>query len=343
MVDTSNIFSKKAVAVIIFLVLLVVAIFLVKPYIAAILGGIILAYVLRWPYKKLSKLIKHNGWSAGIVCVLAVAILLIGGFFIAQITIQEAFNLYLTIQKIDTLTVVNNIVNSVFPHIPGLGSQITTIIQQGVTTVTNSFISAIGTLITDIPEIMFQSFIILFITFYVLKEWDFITQTVKKLLPFDKELKERFITRSNKVTNATIFGQILIGSIQGLVSGIGFYLFGAPSPLFFTLIAIFAGILPFIGPWVVGIPIGFVMIATGQTVPGILLIVFIVLVAGTIDDIIRPYVVGKKAKINPAIVLIGMLGGLALMGVVGLIVGPLILEYLLIFMDVYLKGTKEED
>jgi len=332
--------SRKIIILIAFIILVILAFFLIRNYIAVILAAAVLAYILHWPYNKFKKLIKNDNLAAAIIVIIVVIALAVFFYFVAQNAIKEAFNLYLSIQKLDTYQVINNFIGKIFGN-PQLSNQISLAVQRAVTTVTNQFITMTGDIATKIPELVFQFFILLFLTFYFLKDGGKIVSSIRKVLPFDSKTNEKFIDRSKNIVAGTIWGMIIIGIIQGIVAGIGFYLFHAPSPLFFTLIAIFLAILPFIGPWLVWAPVGLAMIAGGHLVNGLLLMIFGLLVVGTIDNIVRPLVVGKYGKINPAIALIGMLGGLALIGPIGLIVGPIILEYLIMLIDAY-RESKEK-
>jgi predicted PurR-regulated permease PerM len=186
---------------------------------------------------------------------------------------------------------------------------------------------------------MIQLFIAFLVAFYGLRDSGRIMGYIKEILPFQSEVNEKFIKKSKDIAFATIYGQIAVGIIQGLTAGIGFYIFKAQSPLFFTLLAIFFAMLPVLGAWVVWIPVALSMVAVGNSTNGILLAIYGALVVGTIDNIVRPFIVGKKGKINPLIVFIGMVGGLTLMGPVGIIVGPLALEYALMFIELYRTGN----
>lgn len=330
--------SKKVIAIIITAILAVLSFLIIKPYIAASLFGVILAFIFFKPYKLLDKLIKKPTISSLIICLLVIIILAFVMYLIAQITIREAFSLYMSIQDLDIFDLINKILLQVFPDSPEIARQITVTLQQSLVTLTNAFINQVGQFITNAPQLLLQIFITFFVMFYFLKEGETILRYIREILPFSSEVNEKLIRRSKDVAYATIYGQIIIGLIQGITSGIGFYIFGAPSPLFFTILAILLAILPFVGSWLVWFPIGMVMIAAGNTTNGILLMVFGFLVVSTIDDIVKPFVVGKRARINSLIVLIGMLGGLVMIGPVGLIVGPIILEYLLIFIELYRTG-----
>jgi predicted PurR-regulated permease PerM len=328
---------KKILAIIIFLILLVLSFLLIKPFISALLFAAIFAYMLHPIHTKFVKLIKNKSLSAGIITFIFIAVLAVLLWFVAQIAIREAFNLYLEIQKVDLSTTINSLLSNIFVDSPELSRQAALSIQQTVTQSINAFMESLGRVITDSPVLFLEIFVTLFVTFYFLRDGKKIVKGIYNILPFEGKIKDKFLKRSKEIANATIFGQIIIGLIQGVAAGISFYLFGAPSPLFFTILAIFLAILPFVGAWLVWFPVGLVMIATGNVVNGVLLMVYGIVVVGLIDDFVRPHIVGKRGKINPAIALVGMLGGLALIGPVGLIVGPLIIEYVLIFIQLYKK------
>ncbi len=332
--------SRIILAVILFLLLLAACFVIIRPFIAAILGGLILAYLLNWPFKEIDKLIKNRSISALIVCGLAVIILSVGAYFVAQITIKEAFDLYVNFQKIDLNSFLNNIFHSLFSTFsPEITSQMVAQMQQAIATLTSSFMNAVGQIMTDSIEILLQLFIAFFVAYYALKERDKTADYLKQVLPFSEEVNERFVKRSREVASATIYGHFLVGLIQGACAGVGFYIFGAQSPLLFTLLAIFFAMIPYLGPWVIWIPVSISLIASGNVVNGMLLLVFGFIFVSTIDNILRPYIISRRAKINQIAVLIGMLGGLIILGPVGLIAGPIILEYLLLFLELY--KTKE--
>ena len=330
--------SRKTLAVVILLGLLVLAFFLIKPFIVAIILGLILAFILTPLYKKLLKLIRSPTATSLIITIVTVLVLAAALYFIAQITIKEAFNLYIEIQKVDFYTLINGFLSRIF-ETPDLSRQITTTIQQAIITLTSSFTESAGKVLTNAPTIILELFVIFFVTYYTLKEGQRITNYIKEVLPFTSEVNERLIKRSREISSATIYGQVVVGIIQGAVAGIGFYIFVAPSPLFFTILAILLSIIPFIGPAFVWVPVSLVMIAMGNTTNGILMFVFGLLVVSSVDNIVKPGIVGRKGKINEVVALIGMLGGLALIGPVGIVVGPLILEYLLIFIELYRTGN----
>ena len=135
---------------------------------------------------------------------------------------------------------------------------------------------------------------------------------------------------------SVIFGQIIIGIFQGIFTGIGLFIFKAPSPLILSIVAIFVGIIPLIGPWLVWFPVAiYLLLLSGNTFGGIGLMIYGLIIISWIDTIVRPLIVSKTAKVSSPIVLIGMVGGLFVFGILGLIIGPLILSYISLILEMY--------
>lgn len=334
-----GVLSKKWTALAILVLLLVLVFFIIRPFFTSILFGIIIAYILGWPYNQLARLIKHKTTTAIIICIIFFVVVGVGVYLLAQTTIREAFTLYMDMGKIDILKLTSSVVDFLFPNSPQISTQISTTIQTSITDLVNTYVQSVKKLILNVPQLIAEFFIAFLVAFYCLKDKEAILNYIREILPFEPDINEKFIKRSKDISFATIYGQIVVGIIQGITAGIGFYLFGAQSPLLMTLLAIFFAMLPLLGAWVIWIPVALALVATGSLMNGIFMAVYGLLIVGTIDNIVRPFIVGKKSRINPVIIFLGMVGGLALMGPVGIIAGPIVLEYTLIFIELYRKGN----
>ncbi|MFQ5531099.1 MAG: AI-2E family transporter, partial [Candidatus Nanoarchaeia archaeon] len=130
------------------------------------------------------------------------------------------------------------------------------------------------------------------------------------------------------------------GVVQGLVVGIGFFIFRVPNALLLTLLASLAGIFPIIGTTIVWAPVVIYLFLAGNNFAAIG-IIFFGIISSSIDNLIRPIFVSKRTNVHTAVILIGMIGGLFLFGILGFILGPLILSYLLVILELYrTKGEK---
>jgi predicted PurR-regulated permease PerM len=162
------------------------------------------------------------------------------------------------------------------------------------------------------------------------------------LSPFSAKTEKIFIERFSNITKAVIYGMFIVGIIQGIVTGIGLYIFKAPQPLLLTMFATLFGIIPIVGPGLVWIPVSIGMIISGKVANGIGLALYGFLIINWIDPLIRPYFVKKRAGMPHIIALVGMLGGGYLFGIIGFVLGPLILGYLSLFLDFYRTKTLHE-
>jgi predicted PurR-regulated permease PerM len=180
-----------------------------------------------------------------------------------------------------------------------------------------------------------------FAFFFALRDHEEIVEYVRSLLPFSKDVEKKLFDYTKGITNSVIYGQIVIGLIQGVISGLGFFIFGVPNALLLTLLATLAGVLPIIGTGIVVVPVVAYLFLAGNTVPAIGVSIFGI-ISSTIDNILRPIIVSRRTQIHSAIILIGMISGLFLFGVLGLILGPLILAYLIIILEIYRKKRSPE-
>jgi predicted PurR-regulated permease PerM len=320
--------------------LFILAILIIKPVFISILFGILLAYLFYPLYNFLVSKIKSENLSA-LLIGLGLLILIFGAItLIFSSLISQATNLYLGLQNLDLTNVVRNIV-------PGfLSTETSAIFVSSI----NTFISKIladsltgfSNFILEIPIFLLQLFVVMFIFFFSLRDGKRGIEYLKSLSPLKKETQERFFKQFKDITQSVIVGQVIIGIGQGLIAGLGYWIFGVNNALILTLLTILIGIIPLIGPWLVWLPVDIYLFATGRSGAGLGLLIYGLVVVSWIDTVIRPLVVSRKAQINSAIVIIGMIGGLFVFGILGLIIGPLVLAYILLIIELYRKKTLEE-
>ena len=157
---------------------------------------------------------------------------------------------------------------------------------------------------------------------------------VKSLLPFSKEVEKKIFEYSKGITSSVLYGQVIIGILQGITAGLGFFIFGVPNALFLTSLSMMAGIFPIIGTTIIWLPVAIYMFMGGNTVAAVGVVLF-GLISSVVDNFLRPMIVAKRTKIHSSILLISMIGGLFLFGIIGFILGPLIISYLLIMLEIY--------
>ena len=178
-------------------------------------------------------------------------------------------------------------------------------------------------------------FVMVYSMFFFLRDGVKILEKIFYYMPLSHEDEERMLEQLTSVTRATIKGTLVIGLIQGSLAGIAFWIAGIEGAAFWGTIMAILSIVPGVGPTLVWVPAVIYLFVTGQTTAAILVGAWCAAVVGTIDNILRPILVGKDAKMPDLLILVGTLGGLFLFGPIGFIVGPIVCGLFLTAWDIY--------
>ena len=197
----------------------------------------------------------------------------------------------------------------------------------------SSLLNNFTDILLNSPTIFLHLFLILFVFFFGLRDGNKLVAYFQSLSPLSKESEQKIFKQFSDITHTVIFGQIVIGIVQGIVTGVGLFIFGVPNALTLTFLAILSSMFPIIGPWLVWVPADIYLFTLGRTGAAIGLLIYGLVIASLVDNFMRPFIISRKTKINSALILIGMVGGLLVFGILGLVLGPLIIAYLLLLLD----------
>ncbi len=297
--------------------------------------GVILAFIFSPVYNWLYKRLKWKNIVAFVLCILLLGLIILPIWFLTPILVDQSLKIYLTAQQTDFVTPLKSIFPDLFAS-EEFSAQVGSIIYSFVTQVANSLVNSLSNIILNFPIIFLQLLVVFFTFFFVLRDKEALVDYVRSLLPFTKGIQKKLFESSKGITVSVIYGQIIIGIIQGIVLGVGLFVFKVPNALLLSLLAVVAGVFPIIGTGLVWIPLLIYLFIAGNTLSAVGVLLFGTL-SSSLDNLVRPLIVSKMTKLNSSIVLIGMIGGLLMFGVLGIILGPLILSYLLILLEFYRK------
>lgn len=326
-------YFKKVVTTFLVVGLIILAFLVIKPIFISIVAGIILAFIFNPLCELLFRITKSKNISAGLVCLFLLILILVPFWFLAPIIIDETFKIYLAAQKIDFAALLQSIFPSIF-HSPDFAAQVSSITTNFISKTMNSILNGFSDLILDLPRVLLHFLVVAFTFFFVLRDKNEILDYMRSILPFSKDVEKKLFESSKDITYSVLYGHVVIGLLQGIIVGISFLIFGVPNALFLTLLACVAAVIPVLGAPFVWIPVAIYLFISGNNVPAWAIVGF-GLFAGIIDNILRPLIVSKRTKISTLLITLGMVGGLLFLGVFGLIIGPLILAYLLIVLEIY--------
>ncbi|QXH49757.1 AI-2E family transporter [Pseudomonas fakonensis] len=166
--------------------------------------------------------------------------------------------------------------------------------------------------------------IMLYLLYFFLREGAELARKVRQAVPLPEQQKRRLQLKFKRVVRATVKGNLLVAITQGALGGFIFWVLGIPSALVWAVLMAFLSLLPAVGAGIVWAPVAVYFLLTGATWQGIVLTAFGVLVIGLVDNLLRPILVGKDTRMPDYLILVSTLGGLAVFGLNGFVIGPLI-------------------
>lgn len=178
-------------------------------------------------------------------------------------------------------------------------------------------------------------FVMFYAMFFFLIGGPAIVRTIMGYLPLSSADKDSILEVGLSVSKATIKGTLVIGIVQGALGGLGLAVAGIPGAAFWGTVMVVLSIIPGIGTALVWVPAVIYLLISGNTVAGAGLALWSAAVVGTVDNLLRPRLVGRDTKMPDLLILVSTLGGLGLFGVLGLVVGPVIAALFLTAWTIY--------
>mgnify|MGYP001562405187 FL=1 len=194
--------------------------------------------------------------------------------------------------------------------------------------------------IVGLPQKILEFFVMLFTMFYLFKQGARLCENIKEHIPFHEAHKKNIAESLSAVVYASLYGLVVAGFVQGALGALGLWIFDVQSPILWGLVIVILSMLPLLGTSLVWFPAAVYKFFTGEIWNGVGLFLYGLIILSTIDNIIRPKLIGSKAKIHPVLVLLGVIGGLKVFGFLGILLGPVILSVLTVFLSLYIEEKK---
>ncbi|MFC1648956.1 AI-2E family transporter [Nanoarchaeota archaeon] len=304
---------------------------MVKPMLAYMAMAIILTYFTHPIYKKLHSKIKSKSLASGLMILIILLVIIIPTFFIVATLVDQVPVVTSSISKfLEQRTTEDSALSAIGSE--GFSDTLNELLNRSGEFMVSSATSFLGSL----PGVTLGLFIMFFLMYYGFKEGEKIYKVTYKYIPLKEQHKKRMMKEVQNVSSAVLYGQVMTSIIQGALGGLGFLIFGIPNPVFWGFVMILLSFLPIIGTPIVWVPAGLYEIFIHQNyVAGIGILIFGTVVIINVDNLIRPKLISGKSDIHPAVVLIGVLGGLAVFGFAGMVLGPLIMALLISMVRFY--------
>jgi predicted PurR-regulated permease PerM len=180
------------------------------------------------------------------------------------------------------------------------------------------------------------NFIVALLTlFFFLRDGAEFLNRLQRLLPMDREHQERLLSNIVDAVTAVVHGSLVVAMVQGLLAGLAYWALAVPFSVLWGVATAFGALLPFGGSTLVTVPASIYLFLQGETVRGVILLVWALGVVGMVDNILKPLVIGNRLGVPVLFLFFGIFGGLALFGAVGIILGPALFALLRALLDLY--------
>lgn len=312
------------------------SIFLIKSMIVSIIGGCLLAYIFHPVYKKLSSWIKNRHVAAILMSLLLVLLVLVPIIFSANAIITESISFVHNARAIDLSDLESKVA-----AFTGKSINLDYYLRESAAKFSAIVAEWAQKFVLSLASKALSAFVMLFVMYYLFKDGEALVRKLEADTPLKSSIKQTLLKRFHEVTYATVYGLVLTAIVQGAFGALGFWLFKVPSPILWGLVMVVLAMIPLVGTALIWLPAALYKIILHDYFNGFGLLIFGILVIGSVDNLIRPKIIGSTGNIHPAIALLGVLGGLEVFGLFGLIIGPLILAITYVLVEIYISERKK--
>lgn len=321
------------------LFILYLAYLIVRPFALPIITAAVIAYVFYPLYNFINKRLKKKNLSALIMCLFVLILVILPFLFILNSLLREIPSAYNWVSNtLQNSKIWHDYIYEQLYTDFGINLNIGNIIGS----ISTNLLRAIQGFLASVPSRILSMAISAFFLFFFFRDGYGMLKRLAYYLPFNKKETTILFRETKKMADAVIYGQIITSVIQGILATIAYSVVGLNAPLFWGILTLFGSLIPMVGPGLVYIPLSITLIVTSfaasntfGVIKGILLLLFSLGVISSVDNIVKPLVISDKVKIHPALIVLGVVGGLTAFGVIGVILGPLILAFLMTLFNIY--------
>ncbi len=331
-----------------------------KPFLISLMWAGILALILYPIYERLKAILKNKaGISSLIMTFLTVSIIVIPLILITASLSIEIVDIYKSAQssgefekigqiaqqftKMETLKdlIPSGILEKVVENFDLGKLDLQEIAISGVGKTSNYLLGKFQDIARNLTSFIFKSVIMVVALFFFFRDGKEICEELISLIPMKESEKYKISTIFTDTIDAVIMGSIAIAAVQGLLVGLIFWVLGISYPVIAGAVSFVLSMVPLVGTVIVWAPVGIYLLFTGAVVKGIILLLFGALVISTVDNVLRPLIIGGRVRLPTLFLLLSIIGGVQYFGFSGVVLGPVLLAVFMSFIEIYKQTYKE--
>ena len=323
---------------------------MLQPFIEVVLWAVVLVIVFFPVHRRILARVGSPGWSALLSCLLVIFVILVPLTLLTFAVVNELTDFAQMLQpKQDGSGGAAGAAASLLdPNSPYLGPVVRWVGQyvdvsklasqefiaerlKGVSgAIASRTLGFVGGAVGFVVEVFF----VIFTMYYLFRDGERLRAAAYDMMPLSGPQAREILDRTGEVIGASVYGVLVIAVIQGVLGGLAFWVLGLPSPLLWGVVMIFLSMIPMLGSFIVWVPAAIYLALTGHWAKAVMLAVWGALVIGSVDNFLRPKLVGERTRLHELLVFFSVLGGLQVFGVLGIVLGPVIIAITIALLDV---------
>jgi len=308
--------------------------FIFQPYLTAVAVGGIFAVVFQPIYRALLKKIKNESLTAFATIILVLIVVLVPLSFIGSQLVDESRDLYLRVSDENAPATIDVAADWVDKYFPDARINIRALdIGEYFGQFLNTVAGSLGAIFSSIINVVIRIVIMLMTLYYLLKEGDRVQKRIIEISPLGEDDDKQILKRLALATGGIVRGSLVISAIQGILTGVGFAIFGIPSPTLWGSIAVIAALIPGVGTALVIVPGVIFAGLTGSPGAAIGLLIWGIVAVGLIDNLLRPFLIKRDVGVHQFFIFLSVIGGITFFGPIGILLGPLVLSFLFVLLE----------
>lgn len=241
----------------------------------------------------------------------------------------------ISFDRLQDFPLVRELAEGLQPYLEQFGLSFREAVQMGTGRVMGFLLDYSSSMIRNSLAFTAKVILMVMALFYIYKDGEVLLERFWSVVPIPDENRAVVVVTVKRVLSAVIYGVFLTCLVQGLLAGIGYWIFELPSPLLFGALTAVAALIPFVGTALVWVPAVGYLLLEGEVNRGLFLFLWCFALVVPADNLIRPFFISGKGHLSLLVVALGLLGGLAAFGFVGIVIGPLVLALFRAFLDLY--------
>lgn len=324
-----------------------------KLFLIPILWAIILTLVFYPVHVRFLRLFKRRKNLAAFATVLVVFVLTVGPMvFFSGTLVREILQFYADVggwiaeKKYEAVwnrlleSPLRVIWDKIMEKTASLDIQIVPVLAKAAQSASQMIVGQVQSGAKNFLLFVLNYVIMIIIFFFFVRDGEAMGRAVKDLFPMTKENKEIVFDRLSVTVSAVVRGLVITGGVQAVLAGLAFWILGVPFPVFLALLIAFLAMVPIGGAVLVWLPSAVYLYLDGHWGRALILFLWGALVISTVDNFLKPLIIGEKTKLPTLFLFLSILGGMAFYGLIGVFLGPLMVALFLTLIDIYRKEYK---